>query len=87
MILVLFLYVEGFSYGEFIREYCRSHGCDGQGKVEGTESSKLLAPGLGKKEAAKLRPSGDDPNGFVVYRQTVELVEMLNREALTSIVR
>ena len=30
-----------------------------------------------------VKPSGDNPGGFVVYRQTVELVEMLNKQVVS----
>ena len=71
-VLVLFLYVEGFPYGQLCEEYARSlppaADCSGGGSRAGA---------AGKAEI--MRPSGDSPNGYVVYKQTTELVKMLNK--------
>jgi len=77
VILVLFLYIDQFSYGGYLQKYAKERGecsaCeDGDKKKdECTTEEQLSTP--------KVRPSGDMPGGFVVYNQTVELVGMLNR--------
>lgn len=63
-ILVLFLYVEGFHYGRYLR--------DSRSKVPENEA-ECSVHGVEEK-----RTSGAEKGGFVVYRQTVELVSMLN---------
>ena len=70
VILVLFLYVDGFSYGQPLADFALGRGCD---EVEA--AAQGVSP-----DAAGAKPSGDAPGGFVVYNQTVELVEMLERE-------
>ena len=80
VILVLFLYVDGFSYGGCLREYVEEHHSACDGREDGDEKKDDSAmQGHGGAGEAKVRPSGDMPGGFVVYNQTVELVGMLNR--------
>ena len=73
-VLVLFLYIEGFPYGKLCEEYTRRlplvADCGGGG-----DDGRADAAG----EAEGVRPSGDSPNGYVVYKQTTELVKMLNK--------
>lgn len=57
--LVLFLYVEGFHYGPYLKRDDK--------EVETKEDLQTV----------EIRPSGAKEGGFVVYRQTVELVSML----------
>ena len=64
-ILVLFLYVEGFHYGPYLQK--------SRSKVPLLEKVECSEDTLEKK-----RTSGAETGGFVVYRQTVELVSMLN---------
>jgi len=89
VILVLFLYVEGFPYGQFIRRYCGQNGCDGQGNVasEDTElkQDESTAPRIEDNGDVVVKASGDNPGGFVVYRQTVELVNMLNKGVVSIV--
>lgn len=94
VILVLFLYVEAFPYGKYIRDFCDKNGCDGQGNVERAqeeedpEETKEEVPlCLEPKEGSDVivKASGDNPGGFVVYRQTVELVNMLNKEVVSIV--
>jgi len=77
VILVLFLYIEGFSYGNYLQDYLTKHAisCCQQNDDEKEKKTN----GLDRGEQ-KVRPSGDMPGGFVVYNQTVELVGMLNRQ-------
>jgi hypothetical protein len=88
LILVLFLYAEDFAYGKFLQDYVEQHGrpCCAAGNdsnkatnlIDGTQCSPT--DDLPEEEDTR-RPSGDQPGGFVVYNQTVELVSMLNRRA------
>ena len=78
-VLVLFLYVEGFPYGKLCEEYTRHlppvADCCADGGGGGGGGGRADATG----EAEGVRPSGDSPNGYVVYKQTTELVKMLNK--------
>jgi len=78
VILVLFLYIDQFSYGGFLEEYANRHGacnrCEEEDEKKDDGSTKE------GDCISKVRPSGDMPGGFVVYNQTVELVGMLNRQ-------
>jgi hypothetical protein len=91
LILVLFLYAEDFAYGKFLQDYVGQHGrpccamvddsnkgIDTTNPSDGTHCSPTND--LPEEEDTR-RPSGDQPGGFVVYNQTVELVSMLNRRA------
>ena len=80
IILVLFLYIEGFSYGSYLQDHMSKHGICCQQKDEGKEENNENEDGIGNDNEKKTRPSGDMPGGFVVYNQTVELVGMLNRQ-------
>ena len=79
VILVLFLYIEGFSYGSYLQEYLTKHAisCCQQNDDEKEEKTNSE---LDSSDQQNVRPSGDMPGGFVVYNQTVELVGMLNRQ-------
>jgi hypothetical protein len=88
LILVLFLYIEGFAYGGLLDAYRAEHGCARRGVEPHSDTptdsvvSTEGAPGGG---GGGQRPSGDDPGGYVVYRQTVQLMEMLNKQSVTSV--
>lgn len=73
VILVLFLFVEGFAYGGLCSEYEATHGvcaaaARGAGGGDGGSSG----------DTPTVKPSGDAPDGYVVYKQTKELVALLN---------
>ena len=70
-ILVLFLYIDQFSYGSYLQNYDKSNTREKDGEGKEDNSAIIKQP--------KVRPSGDTLGGFVVYKQTVELVGMLNR--------
>ncbi|GMI46041.1 hypothetical protein TrCOL_g13584 [Triparma columacea] len=69
-IAVLFCYVEGYGYGEFLNEQ------RGKGEEEEEVRGEREVGGRGE---GKVRPSGDIEGGYVVYRQTVELANLLER--------
>lgn len=71
IILVLFLYIEGFPYGQYLTNYIDKYRCKQKRK---SEAENEVSP------ASKVRPSGDTDGGYVVYNQTVELVAMLDQE-------
>jgi len=81
VILVLFLYIDHFSYGAYLEKYSKEHGlCN---NVREEEDKSKNGPTTAEQDSIstpKVRPSGDMPGGFVVYNQTVELVGMLNRQ-------
>eukprot|EP00584_Thalassiosira_punctigera_P010301 CAMPEP_0172546906 /NCGR_PEP_ID=MMETSP1067-20121228/16568_1 /TAXON_ID=265564 ORGANISM="Thalassiosira punctigera, Strain Tpunct2005C2" /NCGR_SAMPLE_ID=MMETSP1067 /ASSEMBLY_ACC=CAM_ASM_000444 /LENGTH=548 /DNA_ID=CAMNT_0013333905 /DNA_START=75 /DNA_END=1718 /DNA_ORIENTATION=+ len=68
VILVLFLYIDGFSYGTYVQEHSKQHGisntCE---EVDGKK--KNTTNELDSVHERKARPSGDMPGGFVVYNQ------------------
>ena len=64
IILVLFLYIEDFAYGKYIQRWKNCE--EGEGEGEG-ETKK------------KNNKSGMEDGGFVVYRQTTELANMLTK--------
>ena len=72
MILVLFLYIEDFHYGPRVKQYVENMqgGCE-QGECKGGSRGEAGEDGV--------KPSGDKVGGFVVYRETVELSNMLGR--------
>ena len=70
IILVLFLYIDAFPYGPYLDDYCRRYGLAGG-------SAEDLAAQQEKRQQMR------DADGYVVYRQTTELMEMLNKPALT----
>lgn len=85
IILVLFLYIEDYAYGHFLEDYVRTNintssddddGCCCDTLGDGTGPVMVTAT---PKDCPTPKPSGDMPGGFVVYNQTVELVNMLNR--------
>ena len=78
VILVLFLYIEGFSYGRYLQEYMTKHAISCCQQNDDEKEEKTTINELDGDQ--KVRPSGDMPGGFVVYNQTVELVGMLNRQ-------
>ena len=66
-IAVLFCYVEGFRYGKYLNDNCgEGEGEDEKGKVENGRGG--------------VKPSGDKEGGYVVYRQTVELTNLLEKD-------
>jgi hypothetical protein len=78
-ILVLFLYVEGFHYGPQLRDYISRHP-SGRGidtETEGRDRDDADRTNSENDCTDDLRSSGAAKGGFVVYRQTVELVSML----------
>jgi len=83
VILVLFLYIDEFSYGGYLDKYIEENSilCNNSGDCEDDEKKDDHATNEehGGTGEPKARPSGDMPGGFVVYNQTVELVGMLNR--------
>eukprot|EP00041_Stephanoeca_diplocostata_P031585 m.986613 g.986613 ORF g.986613 m.986613 type:complete len:558 (-) comp23990_c0_seq10:3517-5190(-) len=89
VILVLFLYVHDFPYGDYIHAYeqTRAHpagsgaATGGFAETEKANDDSATAHDIGTitHDATRVRPSGDAEGGFVVYRQTVELADMLNR--------
>lgn len=99
MILVLFLYVEDYHYGPFLtnaKAHCRAAVCDAQSSsfadttsIAATEEKTSSGEGLsckngpGCREDGKLH-SGGEKGGFVVYRQTVDLVNMLEKPIAVS---
>jgi hypothetical protein len=62
VILVLFLYVEGFAYGELLRH------------VGAEAAAAAAAAAVARRESAAAR-------GFVVYRETVQLMEALEGDS------
>lgn len=69
IILVLFLYIEGFPYGSYLGDYCAEHGlCGGSKEAQEAQQQKRVH----QREA----------DGYVVYRQTTELMAMLNKPSL-----
>lgn len=79
VILVLFLYIDGFSYGRYLQKYVTKHGICNPCAEELDEKKENTTNDCDNSNGQKVRPSGDMPGGFVVYNQTVELVGMLNR--------
>jgi hypothetical protein len=94
MILVLFLYVEGYHYGPYLTKaaaQCAS--CDAEAevaapksKIENLSAVAARPSGGGVSQDATMTMdstqklnSGGDKGGFVVYRQTVDLVNMLEK--------
>lgn len=65
MILVLFLYVENFNYGPYLQAAC-------QHKVDCLPRTNQKEP-----ELDTVRSSGSRPGSYVVYRETVELMNTL----------
>jgi hypothetical protein len=76
VILVLFLYVDGYQYGGFLNEYIKKNGACGGCQEDENEVEHAMNDNVEEVR----RPSGDMPGGFVVYNQTVQLVGMLNRQ-------
>jgi hypothetical protein len=73
-ILVLFLYIEDYHYGPYLNKV--------KSNIDAIESEEKEDSNINDtvfKDNCELsiRPSGSKKNGFVVYRQTVELVNML----------
>lgn len=95
MILVLFMYVDGFNYGRLLGwDKAGNHstppdGSEGNGKVDGCSNSDGDhggdcdgSDGCGTK-SVKLTAT-TDPGGFVVYNETHELMSMLDNEVVAS---
>jgi hypothetical protein len=95
-ILVLFLYVENFHYGPYLASanaFNRAHGrcCAEDGAASSAAAAAALvgadstggasAPATGADGKRLVKASGDTAGGFVVYRQTVELVSLLESNA------
>ena len=75
VILVLFLYVEDFEYGLLLNKY----GAKRQLRAgEDRRAEAKAASGEADSEGA-VKSSGDKAGGYVVYRQTVELANMLEK--------
>ena len=85
LILVLFLYIEGFAYGGLLDAYRAEHGCARRGVEPQSDTHADLVVSTEGARGGGQRPSGDDPGGYVVYRQTVQLMEMLNKQSVTSV--
>lgn len=81
-ILVLFLYVEGFAYGELLSRASEECARAADGEPE-RGAARADGPGTALKGGAEPKPSGDMPGGFVVYQQTTDLVKMLNRRVMS----
>ena len=79
IILVLFLYIDQFSYGSYLQEHLKKHGVSNACEVDEKKEYETNKDKRDSGHEIKVRPSGDMPGGFVVYNQTVELVGMLNR--------
>ena len=87
-ILVLFLYVEGFHYGPYlseakanaaiVAESTISHEEAEQDSVQSCKDIEFISDG------PSLLPSGGERGGFVVYKQTVDLVTMLEKSAIAG---
>jgi hypothetical protein len=76
VILVLFLYVDGFSYGSLLTAAIEEYERNVNVATEDVEHNKA---GGGEDESDTL-PSGTKKGGFVVYRETVELMNALDLE-------
>lgn len=99
MILVLFLYVEDYHYGPYLtnaKAHCRTAQCsaespsfsDATSSAAGEEKTSRgegasCKNNAGCREDGKLY-SGGEKGGFVVYRQTVDLVNMLEKPIAAS---
>ena len=81
-ILVLFLYVENFHYGPYLRSYCGPDpGLDSTDEITHLENTLRCSEGRCSEEVEGKRSSGAEKGGYVVYRQTVDLVNMLEDSA------
>ena len=78
-ILVLFLYVENFHYGPYLRTYSGPDpGPDSTLEIAHSENGVRYSDGENcAEEIEDKRSSGAEKGGYVVYRQTVDLVSML----------
>jgi hypothetical protein len=93
-VLVLFLYVEDYHYGPYLRKPNPNPNPNKEKVDFGTDNVQDLLVNVDRseeeeserveKKKGKERPSGAAPGGFVVYRQTVELVSMLEGTAGSS---
>ena len=61
--------MEGFNYGKLVNKWCKNRW--EEVKEEGEKK---------KEEISKVKPSGDREGGYVVYRQTVELANLLDKK-------
>lgn len=87
-ILVLFMYIEGYHYGPLLT-HAKQKLDEYHAKVEEKEREAKSIPIADNKlidsesqtmhHEVDILPSGGEKNGFVVYRQTVDLVNMLER--------
>ena len=88
IILVLFLYAQDYAYGQYLSDYIeeqKKHQEDAKDNVDSKTDTVEESDGgtdcdPENRKTSTTRPSGDSPGGFVVYNQTVELVNMLNRQ-------
>lgn len=89
-ILVLFLYVEGFHYGPRLAAACKQCcAASSASRVDAAADHSSGSAGRGSDADgdSSVRASGDKEGGFVVYRQTVELVNMLERAPVDDLQR
>ncbi|CAM9867041.1 unnamed protein product, partial [Ectocarpus fasciculatus] len=86
-ILVLFLYVEGFHYGPYLsvaKENAANLAATNARQTEHNESGLVHSCediDITSDDTSAL-PSGGEKGGFVVYKQTVDLVTMLEKSAV-----
>lgn len=79
-ILVLFLYIEDFHYGPYLNKQVKYNKDSIQFKeIDGNGNDHIFKD---NNDLSSIRPSGNEKNGFVVYRQTVELVNMLDQNVI-----
>ena len=71
----------GATDGKLCRDYDAQHGCAAKCDGDGAEADAPVAASPAEAAEGALRPSGDAPGGFVVYKQTTELVKMLSKPA------
>jgi hypothetical protein len=96
MILVLFLYVEGYHYGPYLTRAAAQCCCEAEAdapmsKIEhlsavAAKPSGVMNEDAGEASATQKLNSGGEKGGFVVYRQTVDLVNMLEKPMVAVVV-
>jgi hypothetical protein len=75
VILVLFLYVENFAYGRLLRHV------DAASEGEAGSDAASVAAATARQEAAVTRREAAATRGYVVYRETVQLMEALEGDS------